>query len=328
VSLFSDRDFEKAGARIVYSPEEVYRRADLVLKVGAPIPEEAEWPREGSIVMGFPHLAASRREVLQALLLNRVTAIAYETVEQDDGTLPVLMPLSQVAGRMASQIAARLLQNDHGGKGILVGGMPGVPPAEVVIIGAGTVGAAAAEAFLAIGASVYVLDKDLARPQRLEWHCRTGRRPVMMVSHEFNVRKVVKFADVLVGAGLVPGARTPVVVTREVVQSMRQRSVILDIAIDQGGCVETSRPTTHTGPTFVEEVVIHYCVPNLTSVAARPATHAFNSAAWPLMSEIARSGLDGALAKLPAPRRGVATHDGQVVNRALAAHLHTAEAQQ
>jgi alanine dehydrogenase len=199
--------------------------------------------------------------------------------------------------------------------------VPGVPPAEVLIIGAGTVGTAAAHAFLGIGATVYLLDRDLARLQRIDDRCAGGRRPIMMVSHPFNIRKTVKFADVLVGAVLVPGARTPVVVTREMVKSMKPRSVIIDVAIDQGGCVETSRPTTHRDPTFVEEGIIHYCVPTMTSVVARTATHAFNNAMWPFMWEVARLGLDEALGRMPALKRGVATHAGHVVNAALAAHL-------
>jgi alanine dehydrogenase len=317
---FSNIDYERAGGRIVYSTEEAHGRADLVFRVGLVTEEEAAWLQPGAIVAGFLHLAARRRTVVEAFLEKRITAIAYETI-QDDGALPVLMPLSQVAGRMVPQVAGRLLQNDHGGKGILLGGVPGVPPAEVVIIGAGTVGAAAARAFLGIGATVYLLDRDLARLQHIDETCAGGRRPIMMVSHPFNIRKTVRFADVLVGAVLVPGARTPVVVTREMVKSMKPRSVILDVAIDQGGCVETSRPTTHRDPTFVEEGIIHYCVPNMTSVVARTATHALNNAMWPFMWEIARLGLDEALNRMPALKRGVATHASHVVNAALAAHL-------
>lgn len=318
---FADVHYERAGGHIVYSPEEAYGRADLVLKVAPLTSQELLWLREDSILMGFLHLAAGKPDVVQTLLAKRVTAIAYETIQEEDGTLPVLRPLSQVAGRMAPQIAATLLQNDQGGNGILLGGVPGVPPAEVVIVGAGTCGAAAAQAFLEIGASVYLLDKNLRRLQDLDALYGTGRKPVLMVSHDFNVRKVVKFADVLVGAVLVPGARAPVVITREMVRTMKPRSVILDISIDQGGCVETSRPTTHRNPTFVEEQVIHYCVPNMTAVVARTATHAFNNAAWPFVREIAHRGLDSAMAHLPGLGRGLATHRGQVVHPALAAHL-------
>jgi alanine dehydrogenase len=315
---FSNIDFERAGAKIVYSPDEAYGRADLVLKVAKPTAEEVHWLREDCILMGFLHLAIGRRDRVDTLLAKRVTSVAYETVQNDDGSLPVLATLSQVAGRMAPQIAADLLSNKHGGKGILLGGVPGVPPAEVVIIGAGTFGTAAAQSFLGTGASVYVLDKDLDRLRSLDEMCG---RLVTMVSHNFNLRKVMKFADVLVGAVLVPGAKAPVIIARDMVKLMKPRSVILDIAIDMGGCVETSRPTTHRDPTFISEDIIHYCVPNMTSIVARTATHAFNNAAWQYIWEIAHTGLDSALKQIPALKRGVATHRGHVVQPSLAAHL-------
>ncbi len=318
---FSDVDYQKAGARIAYSSEEAYGRADLVFKVTPLTSEESAWLNEGSILMGFLHLATGRPDTVQALLAKKVTAIAYELIQQDDGSLPVLIPLSQVAGRMVPQIAATLLQNDHGGNGILLGGVAGVPPAEVVIIGAGTCGGAAAQAFLETGASVYLLDRNLARLQHLDEIYGAARKPVLMVSHDFNIRKVARFADVLVGAVLVPGERAPVVVTREMVKAMKPRSIVMDISIDQGGCVETSRPTTHRDPTFVEENIVHYCVPNMTSVVARTATHAFNNAAWPFMREVAERGLEATLEAMPALRRGIATHQGHVVNPALAAQL-------
>jgi alanine dehydrogenase len=318
---FSDVDFQKAGGRIVYSSEEAYGRADLVVKVSPLTNEEAPWLREGSIVMAFLHLTAGKPDTVQTLLAKKVTAISYELIQQDDGSLPVLIPLSQVAGRMAPQIAATLLQNHHGGNGILLGGVPGVPPAEVVIVGAGTFGADATRAFLWAGASVYLLDHNLARLQQLDLLYGAGRRPVMMVSHDFNIRKAAKFADVLVGAVHVPGVRAPVVITRDMLKTMKPRSVVMDISIDQGGCVETSRPTTHRNPTFVEEDIIHYCVPNMTSIVARTATHAFNNAAWPFMRYLAEHGLDKTLAAMPPLVRGVATHAGHVVNPALAEHL-------
>jgi len=224
--------------------------------------------------------------------------------------------MSQLAGRMCPHVAATLLQNDRGGKGIVLGGVPGVPPAEVVILGAGTLGTEAARAFLGAGASVYVLDHDWAKLRRLD-ELFSGRA-ITMMSHAFNIRKVVKFADVLIGAVLVPGARTPVLVTREMVASMRPRSLIMDVAIDQGGCVETSRPTFHGTPTFVEEDVIHYCVPNMTGVVGRTATHALNNAIWPYVQQIARQGLEATLKACPELMRGVATRGGQIVNQVLA----------
>jgi alanine dehydrogenase len=312
---FGDRDYEQAGARIVYSTQEVYDRAELVLKVARPMNDEIEWLHDDQALLGFLHLAAAHESKVETLLRKRVTAIGYEMIQTDDGSLPVLAPLSQAAGRMTAQVAATLLQNDRGGKGILLGGVPGVPPAEVVIIGAGTVGTHAARAFLGLGANVYVLDHDLNKLQQIDF--ALGGRIVTMVSHAFNLKKVAKFADVLIGAVLMPGARAPMVITREMVRSMRPRSVIIDLSIDQGGCVETSRPTTHRDPTFVAEEVIHYCVPNMTAVTARTATHAFNNAAWPYIQAIARQGLETVLTENADLARGVNTQGGQIVSPAL-----------
>jgi alanine dehydrogenase len=312
---FSDRDYELAGGKVVYSTQEAYGRADLVLKIARPTAEEADWLREGQTLMGFLHLAAARRSRVEALLRKNITAIGYEMIRLDDGSLPVLTPLSQAAGRMTVQVAATLLQNDRGGKGILLSGVPGVPPAQVVIVGAGTLGTHAARAFLGLGAAVYLLDKELHRLQQVD--VQLDSRIVTMVSHEFNLRKVVKFADVLIGGILLPGARTPIVITREMVRTMKPRSLIMDLSIDQGGCVETSRPTTHRVPTFIEENAIHYCVPNMTSVVARTTTHAFNNAAWPYIQAIARKGLDQALADDASLARGLNTRGGDVINPAL-----------
>jgi alanine dehydrogenase len=315
---FSDHDYERAGARIVYSREELYGRSDLLYKVERPSLEEVEWMREGATIMGFLHMAVCPAEITAAMMAKGLTAIAYEMVQEEDGSLPILVPLSQAAGKMTPQLAATFLQNNNGGKGILLGGVPGVPPAEVVIIGGGTYGTAAAHGFLAAGASVYVLDHDLGRLQYLDAIAGHGGRLVTMVSHLFNIRKVVRFADVLVGAVLRPGERAPLVVTREMVKSMKSRSVIMDIAIDNGGCVETSRPTTHRDPTYVEENVIHYCVPNMTSVVARTATHAFNNAAWRYMHSVAALGVEVALAGSAALRQGTMLRHGKPVHPSLA----------
>lgn len=313
----SDYDYERAGARIVYTPDEVYGRADLLLKVTRPIDEEMEWVPEGQIMAGFFHLASARRIKVTMMLEKKVTAIAYDTIQKDDGSLPVLRTMSQVGGRMIAQVGATLLQNNHGGKGILVGGAPGVPPSEVVILGAGAAGTEAARAFVGMGASVYVLDKDLERLQEIDRFF--NGRVVTMVSHPFNIAKVVRFADILVCAVLVPGERSPILVSRDMVRSMRPRSLIMDISIDQGGCVETSRPTNHTSPTYVEEGILHYCVPNMAGVIARTATHAFNNAAWPHIRRIVRWGLDGAIERDPALARGIATRNGEILHSALKA---------
>ena len=306
---FSDDDFARAGAQIVYSGEEAYGRADVVAKVGRPTAEELIWLRPGQAVMAFWHLASASPDNIETLLRHKITAVAYETVQADDGTLPVLRPMSQIAGRMAANIAAALLRNDRGGKGILLGGVPGVPPAQVVILGAGVVGANAARAFSGLGATVHVLDHDLAKLERLS---ELDSHIITMVSHAFNVRKAVRFADVLVGAVLVPGSRAPIIVTRNMVREMRPRSIIIDVAIDQGGCVETSRPTSHRTSTFITENMIHYCVPNMPGVLGRTATHALGNAVWPFLQLIASKGIDTAISQNTALARGIATHAGKI----------------
>lgn len=315
-SGFSDYDYEKAGGRIVYSTEEVYRRADMVLKAVRPTREELEWTHEGQIICGFLHLAAARRETIQMMLDKGVTAIAYETIEEDDGTLPVLRTMSEVAGRMAPQLAATYLQSNWGGRGVLLSGVPGVPAARVAILGAGVLGTNAARAFYGLGATVYVLDINQEKLRHID-EMFEGR-VTTMVAYPFNIARVVRFVEVLVGAVLIPGARAPILVTREMVRSMKKGAVILDFSIDQGGCVETSRPTNWRDPVFVEEGVVHFCVPNAPGILPRTSTHAFNNAAWPYIRQMADEGLDRALEAMPALRRGLALRDGQIVNEVLA----------
>jgi alanine dehydrogenase len=311
---FLDKDYQRAGGTIVYSGEEAYGRGDLVVKVGRPTSEEMGWLREGQTVFAFWHLASASPDTTRRLLERKVTAIAYELIEDRHGNLPVLVPMSQIAGRMCATVAASTLQNDRGGKGILLGGVPGVPPANVVILGAGVVGRNAARTFLGLGATVYVLGPSLPRLEQLS---ERYERAITMVSHDFNVARVVRFADVLIGAVLQPGERTPTVVTREMVRTMRSRAVILDVAIDQGGCIETSRPTTHSAPTFIEEGVIHYCVPNMPGALGRTATHALANATWPFVLPTVEIGTAASIERDPALARGVATHDGRAVHPAL-----------
>jgi alanine dehydrogenase len=308
---YSDDEYAKAGGRVVYSPDEAFGRADLVLKVARPTTEEIAFLHEGQALLGLLHLAAARPEKIALLLQHKVTTIAYEQIRLDDGSMPVLRSLSQIGGRMTPQIAASLLQNNNGGTGVLLGGAPGVPPAEVAILGAGTAGFGAARAFLAMDAHVTVLDRNIARLQEAEVRC--GGHLTTLVSYPFNVARVCQYSDVLVSAVLVPGERTPVLVSREVVRSMKPRSVIIDLDIDEGGSVETARPTTHDHPTFVAEGVTHYCVPNVGGIVARTATHAFLNAAWPFIQLVAEKGASAAFAANPALRRALVTHDGILV---------------
>jgi len=307
---FSDQEYEQAGARIAYSAHEVFGRADLLLKVARPLREEIEWLRPGTTLAGLLHLASARQDKIDLLLANEITAIALEQIQLADGTNPIRVALAQIGGLMVPQIAARLLQNEAGGKGILLGGVAGVPPAEVVLIGAGVVGSHATRAFLGLGAHVTVLDVNINALQRI-----IDNHPgvVTMISNPFNVARAVAYADVVVGAVLVPGERAPIVVTREMIQAMKPRALIMDVSIDEGGCVETSRPTTHDHPTFVEEGVIHYCVPNMPGVVARTSTHAYINSAFPFIQDIADRGVETAMADNPAIRYGVETHKGQIV---------------
>lgn len=321
-SGFDDERYRSAGAQIVYSTEEVYGRSDMILTVSRPLLPEFELLHQGQTLCGFLHLAVAHPRKVELLLERKITAIAYETIQDGHGHLPVLAAASQIAGRMIASIAAQLLQNNEGGHGILLGGVPGVPPAKVIILGAGIVGANAARMFRAAGAHVTVMDADVRRLQELE---ERGCAADTIVAYDFNVARAVKRADVLVGAVLIPGARTPHVVTREMVRTMKPRSVIMDISIDQGGCVETSRPTTYQNPTYIEEGVIHYCVPNMTGVIARTTTHAVNNAAWPYIQEIANRGLNQALTSDRVLRHGLNTYDGKIVHPALRESLGGAE---
>ena len=311
-SGFSDQTYQQAGAQIVYSAEETFLRGDLILKVQRPTEQEIGWLRQDQAVAGFLHLPSARRTKISQLVEKHVTAISYELIEEDDGLVPVKQPLSQIGGRMCAQVAARYLENTGGGKGILLGGVPGVPPAEVVLIGAGTFGIEAARAFLGAGASVYMLDQDLARLQAVDH--MFGSRVVTMIAHPVNIIRGCTFADVLVSCVRISGRRAPIVITREMIRQMRPRSLIMDISIDEGGSVETSRPTLHDQPTFVEEGIIHYCVPNMPSLVARTSTHAFLNAAWPYIQLLVEKGIQAAMAQNPALARGVTIHDGEILD--------------
>lgn len=306
---FTDHEYERAGATIAYAPDEVFGRSDLLLKVSRPTEEELEWIRPDSIVAGLLHLPSARQSKIDMLLKKKITAVAYEQIREADGSLPVLRPFSQIGGAMAAEVAARLLHSDQGGRGVLLGGIPGVPPAEVVILGGGTVGTYAARSFLGAGAHVTIIDLDVNVLQRVS---QFMPNVVTMLSTARNIERACKYADVLVGAVLVPGGRAPLLVTREMVRKMRPRSVIIDLSIDEGGCVETSRPTTHDHPSYVEENVVHYAVPNMPGVVARTATHGFVNAAALYILEIARDGIEKAMAQNPAIEIAINTHRGEV----------------
>lgn len=308
---FPDQQFERAGARLVYSAHEIFGRAELVLKIARPLQDELSWMGPGMAVAGFLHLASTRQDRIDLLLKEKITSIAYEQIQLPDGSLPVLRPLSQIGGLMTAQIAGRLLQNNWGGKGIVMGGIPGVPPAEVVILGAGTAGTHATRAFLGLGAHVTVLDHNLEALRGIS--DRFPNIVTMMVSRR-NIERSCAFADVVVGAILVPGERTPIIVSREALRAMKPRALIIDLSIDQGGCFETSRPTMHDRPTYVEEGIVHYCVPNIPGVVGRTATYAFINAAMGYILQMADEGVEKAIAESPAIAAAINTHSGELRN--------------
>ena len=315
-SGFSDAEYEKMGAKIVFSKEEVYKRAQMIVKVSRPSEAEYSYLCDGHLLFGFLHLAVAPKNFVEILLERKITAIGYEIIELPDGRLPILQAMSEIAGQMAIVIAARYLQNEDGGRGIVLGGIPGVPPATVVILGAGVVGQNAIRAALGLGAHVVVLDKDVDKLREVEK--LFDKRVETAIANVYNIEKAVQFADVLIGAVLIHGALTPKLVTEEMVKKMKPGSVIIDVSIDQGGCVETSRPTTIVNPVFVKYGVIHYCVPNIASNVARTATYALTNVSLPYILEIANSGLEHVLRERPSFAKGVYTYLGYCTNQSIA----------
>jgi alanine dehydrogenase len=315
-SGFSDAEYEKMGAKIVFSKEEVYKRAQMIVKVSRPSEAEYSYLCDGHLLFGFLHLAVAPKSFVEILLERKITAIGYEIIELPDGRLPILQAMSEIAGQMAIVIAARYLQNEDGGRGIVLGGIPGVPPATVVILGAGVVGQNAIRAALGLGAHVVVLDKDVDKLREVEK--LFDKRVETAIANVYNIEKAVQFADVLIGAVLIHGALTPKLVTEEMVKKMKPGSVIIDVSIDQGGCVETSRPTTIVNPVFVKYGVIHYCVPNIASNVARTATYALTNVSLPYILEIANSGLEYVLRERPSFAKGVYTYLGYCTNQSIA----------
>jgi alanine dehydrogenase len=309
---FSDKNYQEAGAQIVFSPEEAYMRADLVSRFSAIKAAELELIRPGQTICAFHHLAISPKEVVTRLMEMETTLIGYEIIRDSEGERPVLIPFSEMAGQMAVQIAAHYLQHESGGRGVLMGNAPGVPPPTVLILGAGSVGQTAARLAVATGAHVIVLDENMKQLRQLNRDL-AGHVVTAVVS----VRQLEKFtaiADVVIGAILIPGARAPFLITEEMVRKMKPGSVIMDISIDQGGCVETSRPTTPDNPTFTVHNVIHYCVPNMTANIPRTATRALATAAIPYLMAIAERGLEDALSTYPGLAAGVFIYKGKMVH--------------
>lgn len=308
---FSDADYEKAGATVVYSKEEAYRRAEIVLKVRRPQQDEYPLIKEGQAIMGFIHLITARKEFLKTIADKKITLVGYEIMQKEDGRLPVVIPFSEMAGKLSVQIAGRLLESPHGGRGILLGGIPGIPPAEVVILGGGTLGCNAARTFAGVGANVYVLDIDRNKLDHLACHTASMKVTTMFATRH-NIEKIVRFADVVVGAVLVPGKRAPILVTKDMVKTMRRGSVIIDFSIDQGGCVETAKVTPSGKFIYTIHDVIHFCMPNATTLVARTATHALTSSAFPYLKMITELGFERALRESHDLTKGVYADNGEI----------------
>lgn len=318
-SGITDEIYESAGAELVADPSQIYQRAEMILKVKEPLPQEYPLLRENQILLTYLHLA-SEPELTRVLIDKRVTAVAYETIQLDSGILPLLTPMSEIAGKMAVQVGAYFLEKPCGGKGILLGGVPGVPAADVVIIGAGTVGSSAAKVAVGMGAQVTIIDRNIDRLRYLDDLYR-GRIKTL-ASNQFNIEQSVRYADLLIGAVLVVGAKAPKLVTEEMVKQMKTGSVVVDVAVDQGGSIETiDRVTTHSNPIYEKYGVIHYAVANMPGAVARTSTFALTNATLPYALELANRGFLKAVMGNRALARGVNTYKGKITCRAVGESL-------
>lgn len=314
-SGITDEQYASYGAEIANNREEVWAESEMIVKVKEPL--ASEWPlmKAGQLLFTYFHFAADE-QLTRAVMESGITAVAYETIHDRSGRLPLLTPMSEVAGRMSIQEGAKYLERPFEGRGILLAGVPGVAPANVVVIGGGVVGANAAKVAAGIGANVFLLDVNLDRLRFLDEVMPPN--VTTLYSNRHNILDCLRQADLVVGAVLIPGARTPNLVREEDLKQMPYRAVIIDVAIDQGGCFETSRPTTHASPTYIVEDVVHYCVTNMPGAVGRTSTYALTNVTLPYAVQLANLGLDGATAKDPGLRAGVNVHNGRVMNQAVA----------
>jgi alanine dehydrogenase len=314
-SGITDSQYMAMGAELVASAEAVYAKAEMVLKVKEPLPSEYDFLQKEQILFTYLHLAANK-ELTQALMRKEVVAIAYETIQMKDGSLPLLIPMSMVAGRLSIQIGAHYLEKTQGGRGVLLGGVPGVKPSKVVIVGGGTVGLNAAKMAVGLGADVTVIEANRARLCYIDdiFHSRIKT----LASNEFNIANELKDAELVVGSVLVPGARTQKLIREEMIAQMKSGSVIVDVAIDQGGCVEGTHPTTHTDPIFIKHDVIHYSVANIPGVVAKTSTYALANATLPYVLELANKGYKKAMNENKALALGLNVCEGRITCKAVA----------
>jgi len=317
-SGLSDEEYAKEGAKVIRTAEEVFEKSQVIVKVKEPQKPEYELLFSGQILFTFLHLAAEK-ELTESLLERKVTAIAYETIELENGSLPLLAPMSAIAGRMAVQIGAHYLEKTHGGLGKLLGGVPGVQPARVTVLGGGVVGINATKMALGLGAQVTVIDRDLARLSYID-DIFSGRA-LTLTSTPYHIEKAVVESDLVVGGVAITGAAAPKLVSKEMVRQMKPKTVIVDVSIDQGGCFETARPTSFLEPIYVEEDVIHYCVPNIPGAVPYTSTWALTNATLPYVLKLANYNLIDALKSDAALAKGVNAHDGRLTNREVAKAL-------
>jgi len=314
-SSLTDHEYMQAGAHILQDAAEVWNKAELVVKVKEPQPSEYGFFRPGLILFTYLHLAPLP-ELTDHLLATKVSGVAYETILEADGSLPLLTPMSEVAGRMSVQVGAQYLEKPKGGRGILLGGVPGVAPGHVVILGGGTVGTNAAKMALGLGAHVVIIDRNLNRLRELD-DIFNGQL-VTLASNAWTIGENLKSADLVIGAVLIPGASAPKLVRPEMIANMKRGSVVVDVAIDQGGCFETSRATTHTDPVYLVDGVLHYCVSNMPAAVPHTSTFALTNATFPYLLELANRGLEAACERHSALRVGVNTYNGYVTHRGVA----------
>ncbi len=314
----SDQDYEKAGAEIIPTAKDIYSKSEMIIKVKEPLPDEYDLMKENQILYTYLHLAAEPK-LTKVLCDRKVKAVAYETIQAPDGSLPLLTPMSEVAGRMATQVGAFYLQKDKGGKGILLGGVTGVHKANVAIIGGGVVGVNAAKMAVGLGADVTILDVNRSRLEYLD-HIFDGKIKTLY-SNSQNIEEQVAGADLLVGAVLLTGQKAPTLVSEKMIKSMGKGSVVVDVAVDQGGCIETCKPTSHKEPTFEIDGVIHYCVPNMPGVVARTSTYALTNATFKYGSIIAAMGVEDAISKFPSLYKGLNVYNGYVAYEPVAKDL-------
>jgi alanine dehydrogenase len=316
LSFFTDNEYIAAGAVIVYSPEEVINRSDIVLKIAPPADSELKILHDGQTLFSALHLAIAKRTTIETLLEKHVTAIGYELIENERGDLPIVQTMAEIAGQISIQVAAHYLQARQGGRGVLLGSIPGVPAADVLILGAGTVGRTAARVAVGVGAKVMIIDKNISRLRELEnlfqWRIATA------VSDQYNIECAVREADAVIGAVLLKGEKTPHLVSEDLVKQMKPGSVIVDISIDQGGCVETSRPTTLTDPVYITHGIVHYCVPNTPASVPRTATVGWTNVLLPFLREATELGMEQVLRTDVGLSKGVCTFRGCCTNKAAA----------